>query len=69
MDFTAIGTTVNLAARLQPEAEPGVPCISHTTYEHVQESFRFKEDKPRTVHLKGLGEQQVWDVVGRRKDR
>lgn len=66
MDFTAIGTTVNLAARLQPEAEPGLPCISHTTYEHVQESFIFKEGNPRTVPLKGLGERQVWDVVGRR---
>jgi adenylate cyclase len=66
MDFTAIGTTVNLAARLPPEAEPGVLCINYTTYAHVQEAFCFCTATPRTVSLKGLGERQVWDVVGRR---
>jgi class 3 adenylate cyclase len=64
MDFTALGTTVNLAARLQPEAEPGQPCISRQTYEQVQEQFVFREGNPRTVTLKGLGSRQVWDVVG-----
>jgi class 3 adenylate cyclase/Tfp pilus assembly protein PilF len=64
MDFTALGTTVNLAARLQPEAEPGQPCISRQTYEHVQEHFAFRKGSPRTVSLKGLGPCQVWDVVG-----
>jgi class 3 adenylate cyclase len=65
MDFTAIGTTANLAARLQTEAEPGMPCISRETHEKTQDHFIFKEDHPRSLNLKGLGVQQAWDVVGR----
>jgi class 3 adenylate cyclase/Flp pilus assembly protein TadD len=68
MDFTAIGTTCNLASRLQSEAEPGIPCINRATYEQVQDLFTFKETEPRTVNLKGLGEQKAWDVVGRPGD-
>ena len=58
MDFTALGTTVNLAARLQPEADPGYPCISRETYEQVHEYFRFRKTRPRTVRLKGLGKRR-----------
>ncbi len=64
MDFTALGTTVNLAARLQSEAEVGKPCISAGTYEAVKDVTVFQEGSPRTVYLKGLGERQAWDVVG-----
>jgi class 3 adenylate cyclase len=67
MDFTALGTTVNLAARLQPEARLGQPCISHATYERVLEGFVFRNEHPRTVRLKGLKPQKVWDVVGEKK--
>jgi class 3 adenylate cyclase/Tfp pilus assembly protein PilF len=64
MDFTAIGSTANLAARLQSEAEPGLPCISRDTYNQLpQGAFIFKTGCPRTVSPKGLGEQQVWDVI------
>ena len=69
MDFTALGTTVNLAARLQTEAEPGWPCVSEATYEEVRGRFRFAEGNPRTVQLKGLGCREVWDVVGRKTGR
>jgi class 3 adenylate cyclase len=68
MDFTAIGTTVNLAARLESEAEPGFPCISQRTYDEVRGHFRFREECARTIVPKGmeeLGGQQVWDVIGR----
>ena len=68
MDFTAIGTTANLAARLQSEAEPGLPCISRATYEQVREGFVFKEEHARMVNLKGLGQQEAWDVVGQRRE-
>jgi class 3 adenylate cyclase len=64
MDFTALGTTVNLAARLQSEAEPGWPCVCPATREAVRERFRFADGNPRTVTLKGLGRREVWDVVG-----
>jgi class 3 adenylate cyclase len=67
MSFTAIGTTVNLGARLEAEATPGSPCISRKTYEEVRGRFRYAEGCPRLVRPKGLeelGEQQVWDVIG-----
>jgi class 3 adenylate cyclase/Tfp pilus assembly protein PilF len=68
MDFTAIGTTVNLGARLESEAEPGFPCISRRTYDEVRGHFLFREGNPRTIVPKGmeeLGGQPVWDVTGR----
>ncbi len=69
MDFTALGTVVNLAARLQTEAEPGSPCVCPATHEAVCDRFRFAEGNPRRVTLKGLAEWEVWDVLGRRHDR
>lgn len=68
MDFTAIGTTANLAARLQSEAEPGLPCISQTTYEQVHDRFIFRGAEARRINLKGLGWQEAWDVLGRPAD-
>ena len=68
MDFTAIGTTANLAARLQSEAEPGQPCVSRSTYEQVRDSFVFRKDRARVVNLKGLGRQEAWDVLRRREE-
>ena len=64
MDYTAIGTTANLGARLESVAEPGLPCISWQTHELVRDRFVYKEGSPRTLDLKGLGDQQMWDVVG-----
>ena len=67
MDYTAIGTTVNLGARLEGLAEPGFPCISRRTYDEVRGRFRYRECSPRLIVPKGLedlGEQPVWDVAG-----
>jgi adenylate cyclase len=64
IDFEAIGTTCNLGARLEGRAEPGVPCISAGTHEAVGDRFEYKPGSPRTEFLKGIGDQQVWDVVG-----
>ncbi len=63
IDYRAVGTTVNLAARIQNFAVPGLPCISRATWEVVQSQFEFTTDSPRTVHPKGIGDVQVWDVV------
>jgi class 3 adenylate cyclase len=65
MEFTAIGTTVNLGVRLETAAEPGYPCISQQTHFEVGERFVYRQGNPRTVALKGIGTQQVWDVDGR----
>jgi class 3 adenylate cyclase len=67
MDFTAIGTTSNLAARLQSEAEPGIPCISDETYQKSRDDFVFSDASPRLLDLKGLGKQRAWDVVGKKE--
>jgi adenylate cyclase len=67
MDFTALGATANLGARLEAEAEPGLPCISRDTHALVHTRFLFREGNPRRKELKGIGEQELWDVVGRRE--
>jgi class 3 adenylate cyclase len=64
MDYTAVGTTTNKAARLQSEACPGVPCVCGATRAAIGDAFRFTEASPRSVPLKGLGEEPVWDVAG-----
>jgi class 3 adenylate cyclase len=66
LDFTAIGTTANLAARLQSEAAPGIPCINRETYQKTREHFIFSEDSPRSLSLKGLEIQEAWDVLARK---
>ena len=63
-DFTAVGPATNLAARLQSEAEVGLPCIGRATYERVARYFTFKNAAGRDANVKGFGEQRLWDVVG-----
>lgn len=65
IDYRAIGSTVNLAARIQNEALPGRPCVSRATWEVTRNEFEFAG--PRQVTLKGLGEVAVWDTVGLKK--
>ncbi|NOT01812.1 MAG: CHASE2 domain-containing protein [Phycisphaerales bacterium] len=67
LDYTCIGDTVNLAARLEPACKPfGIQClISETTY-------RPSQDKYVVRHLGGLqvvGKKQavqVYELIGRR---
>ena len=66
IDYRAIGTTVNLAARIQNEAIPGGPCVSQTTWESVDTEFECQPNSPRTVILKGLGDRLVFDISARR---
>jgi class 3 adenylate cyclase/tetratricopeptide (TPR) repeat protein len=42
MDYTAIGDTTNLAARMESMAEPGSILVSPLTYKQVSEQFDFK---------------------------
>lgn len=65
MDYTAIGTTANLGARLESAARPKMPCISWQTHDLVRNRFRYSKDSPRTENLRGLGPTQMWDVEGR----
>jgi class 3 adenylate cyclase/tetratricopeptide (TPR) repeat protein len=65
MDYSGVGTMMNLGARLEAKAEVGRPCISRTTYDLVAKHFRYAPGNPRIIDAKGIGEQMVWDVEGR----
>ncbi|MGH9037923.1 MAG: ATP-binding protein, partial [Acidimicrobiia bacterium] len=49
MEFTAIGDTVNLAARMQQLAEPGSVYLTETTYRGVAEHFECEPVGPLAV--------------------
>jgi class 3 adenylate cyclase len=49
MDYTAIGDTTNLAARMQQLASPGEICVTEATYRVSGEPFEWQELGPRRV--------------------
>ena len=53
LDYTAIGSPVNLASRVQSAASPSSILISEDTYFLVKEHFRF--GSPMELKLKGIG--------------
>ncbi|MCS6992553.1 MAG: AAA family ATPase [Anaerolineales bacterium] len=63
-EYTVIGDTVNVAARLEQIAEPGTVVIGESTLQMVQGSFRVKALQP--THVKGKAEAvQPYRVEGR----
>jgi hypothetical protein len=61
MDYTAVGNTTNLAARLQSLAEPGAIRISEATYRAALPYFEFRALGKHA--LKGIAEPvEVYDV-------
>ena len=52
MNYTIIGSAVNLAARLENNSDPGKILISHPTYELVKEDFWCEERGP--IRCKGF---------------
>ena len=52
MDYTIIGSEVNLASRLQSHAEPGSILISHETYSLVKDIVLAEEQDP--IQAKGF---------------
>jgi len=51
-DFTAIGETVNIAARLQAQADAGEILVTSEVYEQVRNAY--PDAQPRTFELKGI---------------
>ncbi len=68
MDYTAVGDTTNVAARLQQAGEPGRVTISEATHRLVRGYF---ESRPLgEVHLKGKAEPvAAWEVVAAHETR
>ncbi len=63
MDFTEIGDTVNVAARLEGIARPGEIIISGETREQIGERFRLEKRRPAT--LKGKARPvPIFNVIG-----
>jgi class 3 adenylate cyclase/tetratricopeptide (TPR) repeat protein len=58
MDYTAIGDTTNLAARMESSAEPGTILISPNTYKQIRQYFIF-EPMGKT---KVKGKEEALDV-------
>jgi tetratricopeptide (TPR) repeat protein len=68
MDYTAVGDTTHLAARLQALAEPGGVLVSEFTYRAVEGYVR--AEGLGLVPIKGRAEPvRVWNVTGRRGRR
>ena len=64
---TAMGMTVNIAARMEQTAPPGGLRISHDTYRHIRGVFDVEEQEPLAV--KGRDELLVTYLVQRVKPR
>ncbi len=63
MDYTAVGDTTNLAARLETMAEPGTILVSDYTYQLTKDFFAFKPLGQK--RLKGRQEPvAVYEVTG-----
>lgn len=67
MDYTIIGKEVNLASRLEGEAEPGEILISHETYALVKDKIICR--KRGTAEVKGFRDPlPLYQVVDYRRD-
>ncbi len=63
MDFTVIGSAVNLAARLEHAAEPGSVLVSRSVYQRTYRLFEFQAQPP--LELKGIAEPvENWLALG-----
>ena len=65
LDYTAIGSSVNLAARLQDEAAPGQILISPSTYERVADQVDARPLSP--IRVKGFSQPiRIYELLGLR---
>jgi len=55
MDYTVIGSVVNLAARLETAADPNGILLSYETYAHVRDEIAVEEREP--VKVKGFKDE------------
>ena len=63
MDYTAMGDTTNLAARLESLAQPGTALLSANTHRMVRDFFKFKP--LGGLEVKGKSEaQEAYELIG-----
>jgi len=63
MNYTAIGSSVNLASRLQSAAAPGQILLSHAVYQRVRRHVKARPLPP--MNVKGFGEPiTVYELLG-----
>ncbi len=60
-DYTVLGDTVNVAARLQGAAAPGEVLVTQETYDHME--FEFPAALRKELELKGKNEPVVARVI------
>jgi class 3 adenylate cyclase/tetratricopeptide (TPR) repeat protein len=65
MDYTAIGDTTNLAARMQQLALPGTIYVTEATYRGVKEGFQWQSRGQQTVKGK-TAPMPVYELLGQR---
>jgi len=64
LQYDVWGSTVNLAARLEPVATAGVLTVSQSVAERVASSFELR--RGRVSRAKGFPDQQLFEILGRR---
>ena len=68
MDYTAIGDTTNLAARMESMAKPGMILVSKDTHRFVKDFFNFKPHEK--VEVKGKSKpQETFELIEARTVR
>lgn len=68
LEYTVLGPTVNLAARLEGKAPPAGVLCSAETYEETRDEFEYR--KVEGLSLKGFGDAyDAWLCVGAREAR
>ena len=58
------GDTVNVAARMSSEAQPGLIQVDAVTYRRLHNRYEF--DEMQQIHVKGKGQMQVYNLLSLR---